>query len=149
MSYTRLLYHIVFRTKYNKPTIIEAHESDLYKYIWGIIKNKKSVLYRIGGVPDHIHLLVDIHPTIAISDFMREIKEHSSKWLSRNPHFPNFEGWGESFAAFSYSLKEKENIINYIKNQKEHHKTITFEQEYRQFLIENEIEMNEKYFLKD
>jgi REP element-mobilizing transposase RayT len=112
------MYHIVFRTKQSKQTINEANEKELYAYILGIIKNKKSVLYRIGGMPDHIHLLVDIHPTIAVSDFMRELKEHSSKWLSQNPKFPYFEGWGESHARFSYNLKEKEIIIEYIKNQK-------------------------------
>ena len=149
MSYTRFLYHIVFRTKHSKNTIPELHEKELYAYIMGIINNKKCKLYRIGGMPDHIHLLVDIHPTIAVSDFMKELKEYSSKWLSTNPNFPDFEGWAVSFAGFTYSLKEKQTIIDYIKNQKEHHKKISFEEEYRQFLIENGIDIDEHYFLKD
>jgi REP element-mobilizing transposase RayT len=115
----------------------------------GIIENKKSKLYRIGGTENHIHLLIDMHPTFALSDLMRDIKEHSSKWLARNPNFPNFEGWGISFAGFTYSLGDKQTIINYIKNQKEHHKTISFEEEYRRFLIDNGIEIDERYFLKD
>jgi putative transposase len=94
----------------------------------GIINNKKCKLYRIGGIPNHIHLLVDIHPTLAVSDF---------------------EGWAVSFAGFTYSLKEKQTIIDYIKNQKEHHKKVSFEVEYRQFLIENGIDIDERYFLKD
>jgi REP element-mobilizing transposase RayT len=115
----------------------------------GIINNKKSKLYRVGGVENHIHLLVDIHPTFAVSDFMKELKEYSSKWLKENPYFPDFEGWAVSFAAFTYNLKDKQTIIDYIKNQKEHHKTVSFEEEYRSFLIENGIEIDERYFLKD
>jgi REP element-mobilizing transposase RayT len=115
----------------------------------GIIENKKSKLYRIGGTENHIHLLIDMHPTFALSDLMRDIKEHSSKWLARNPNFPDFEGWAVSFAGFTYSLNDKQTIIDYIKNQKEHHKTISFEEEYRRFLIDNGIEIDERYFLKD
>jgi REP element-mobilizing transposase RayT len=149
MSYTKLLYHIVFRTKYGKNTIPQQHEKELYAYILGIINNKKSKLYRIGGMENHLHLLIDMHPTIAVSDFMKELKEYSSKWLAQNPNFPNFEGWAISFAAFSYNLSDKQKIIDYIINQKEHHKTVSFEEEYRHFLIENGIEINEKYFLND
>jgi REP element-mobilizing transposase RayT len=149
MSYTRLLYHIVFRTKHSKNTIPEAHEKELYAYIMGIIENKKSKLYRIGGTENHIHLLIDMHPTFALSDFMKELKEYSSKWLSKNPNFPDFEGWTVSFAGFTYNLFDKQTIVNYIKNQKEHHKTVSFETEYRQFLTDNGIEIDEKYFLKE
>ena len=149
MSYTRLLYHIVFRTKYGKNTIPEQHEKELYAYIMGIINNKKSKLYRIGGTENHLHLLIDMHPTFAVSDFMQKLKEHSSRWLARNPNFPDFEGWAVSFAAFTYSLSDKQTIINYIKNQKEHHKTVSFETEYRQFLVENDMEIDEKFFLKE
>lgn len=149
MSYTKLLYHIVFRTKNSKKSISEQHENELYAYILGMINNKKSKLYRIGGMPDHIHLLVDIHPTYAVSDFMRELKEYSSKWLLCNPNFPFFDGWAISFAAFSYNLREKDIIINYIKNQKKHHKKASFEEEYRKFLIENGIAIDERYFLKE
>lgn len=149
MSYTSLLYHIVFRTKHGKNTIPEQHEKELYAYIMGIINNKKSILYRIGGTENHIHLLVDIHPTFAVSDFMKELKEYSSKWMSKNPSFPDFKGWAVSFGAFTYNLNDKQTIIEYIKNQKEHHKTVSFEEEYRKLLIENGIEIDERYFLKD
>ncbi len=148
MSYTKLLYHIIFRTKRSEQTINEMHEKELYAYIMGFIKNKKSHLYRIGGMPDHIHLLVDIHPSIALSDFMRELKVATSKWLKMNENFPYFTGWGESFAAFSYNEKEKDMISNYIKKQKEHHNKVTFEEELRTILKENNIEINEQYFLK-
>lgn len=149
MSYTCLLYHIVFRTKYGKNTIPPIHEKELYAYIMGIIENKKSKLYRIGGTENHIHLLIDLHPTFALSEFMKELKEYSSKWLAKNPNFPDFEGWAVSFAGFTYNLNDKQTIINYIKNQKVHHKAVSFEEEYRQFIIENGIEIDERYFLKE
>jgi REP element-mobilizing transposase RayT len=115
----------------------------------GIVKHKKSKLYCIGGIENHIHLLIDMHPNFALSDFMKELKEYSSKWLEKNPNFPDFEGWAVSFAGFTYSLNDKQDIINYIRNQKERHKTVSFEEEYRQFLIDNEIEIDERHFLKD
>jgi REP element-mobilizing transposase RayT len=68
MSYTRLLYHVVFRTKHSRKTIPEAHEKELYAYILGIVDNKKSKLYRIGGIENHLHLLIDMHPTFALSE---------------------------------------------------------------------------------
>ena len=149
MSYTRLLYHIVFRTKSGKSTIPESHEKELYAYIMGIINNKKSKLYRIGGTENHLHLLVDVHPTFALAGFMKELKEYSSKWLAQNKNFPAFEGWAVSYAAFTYSKNDKEIIVDYIKNQKEHHKTVSFEDELRQLLKEHGIEIDERYFLKD
>lgn len=149
MGYTRLLYHIIFRTKYGKDTIPEDCHNELYAYIMGIVNNKKSKLYRIGGMPNHIHLLLEIHPVIAVSDFMKELKEYSSKWLKSNPNFPDLEGWAISFAAFTYNFNDKQTIIDYIKNQKEHHKTVSFEEEYRQFLIDNGMDIDERYFLKD
>jgi len=69
--------------------------------------------------------------------------------LSNNSNFPDFEGWAVSFGAFTYNLNDKQKIVNYIMNQKEHHKTVSFDNEYRQLLIENGIEIDEQYFLKD
>ena len=149
MSYTQSLYHIVIRTKYSGHTIVEEYEKELYAYLVGIAKNKKAFVYRIGGMPDHIHILADLHPTVSLSDFVRDLKEYSSKWLKTNAHFPDFVGWGEGYAAFSRSFRDRIETINYIKGQKEHHKKQKFENEYRAFLEENEVEIDERYFLKD
>ena len=130
MSYVKLLYHIVIRTKASKPVLSLEHSDDLYRYIWGIIKNKNSVLYRINGMEDHIHILLSIHPTLALSDFIRDIKAESSKMLKRTVGFERFSAWGEGYAALTYSLKDKDMIINYIINQREHHKKQTFKDEY-------------------
>ena len=149
MSYTQSIYHIVFRTKYGQDTIVEDYERELYAYLYGIVKNKKSHLYRIGGMPNHIHMLVDLHPTIALSDFMKELKEKSSKWLKTQPNFPDFIGWAEGYAALSKKSSDVETVMNYIKGQKEHHKKCEFPAEYRKLLEDHGVEIDERYFLKD
>jgi putative transposase len=143
-SYRQLYYHIVFGTKYHKQTIPDEHCQLLYKYIWGIIENKKSKLYRINGGKDHLHLLVDIHPTIALSTFVKDIKVSTSLWLKEQSEFNHFEGWVEGFAAFTISHNNRINVIEYIKNQKEHHKTVTFRDEYEALLKEFGIKFDEK-----
>ena len=93
-AYRQILYHIVFRTKGSEKTINQTHVIELKKYIWGIIKNKKCVLYRINGMEEHIHILSDLHPSIALADYIREIKVSSSKWMKESGLFPKFRGWG-------------------------------------------------------
>ena len=147
MSYRQIYYQIVFGTKYRQPTISPQYETELYKYIYGIIKNKKCRLYRINGIQDHIHIMSDLHPTVCLSDFVKDIKVASSLWMKESGHFPDFEGWQDKYGAFTYSIREKDMIINYIKNQKEHHKVENFYEEFKRLLIESEIEFDEKYLL--
>ncbi|WP_461125881.1 IS200/IS605 family transposase [Spirosoma aerophilum] len=145
MSYRQILYHIVFGTKYRHPTITDAHCEELYRYIWGVIKNKKGTLLRINGVEDHIHILSDLHPSIALADFVKDIKVASSLWMKASGLFPDFEGWAEGYGAFTYSIKERDRVINYIKKQKEHHKQVTFTDEYKVLLDENGVSYDEKH----
>lgn len=147
MSYRQIFYHIIFGTKHRKKTIAEENCEQLYKYIWGIIKNKKCKLYRINGMEDHIHIFSDLHPSTSLADYVKDIKVASSGWMKSSGLFKNFEGWQDSYGAFTYSLKEKDIIINYIKDQKEHHKQETFYDEYRRLLAENGIEFDEAYLL--
>ena len=144
MSYVQLLYHVIIRTKASQPVLSLERSDELYRYIWGIIKNKNSVLYRVNGMEDHVHVLLSLHPTIALSDFMREMKAETSKMLKRTAGFEQFTAWSEGYAALSYSLKDKETIINYIKNQREHHKTMSFRDEYVAFLKEMNLELDER-----
>lgn len=145
-SYRRILYHLVFRTKDSHRTLVPEHSKELFAYFLGILRNKDCYLYRINGMEDHIHILCDLHPTIALADFMRDIKTASSLWLKQSGKFQEFSGWADGYAAFTYAWKDKEVIINYIKNQQEHHKIDSFEDELKRLLQENGIEFNEKYF---
>ncbi len=146
-TYRQIFYQIVFGTKDRKPAIVREHDEELYKYIYGIVKNKNCKLYRINGIEDHIHILSDLHPTVCLSDYVKDIKVASSLWMKESGKFPAFEAWQEGYGAFTYSVREKDMIINYIKNQKEHHKSESFYDEFKRLLIENEIEFDEKYLL--
>ncbi len=147
MSYRKILYHIVFGTKYRKPTLNETHCTELYSYIWGIIKNKNCKLFQINGVEDHIHILSDLHPSICLADFIKDIKVASAIWMKQSRLFPDFEAWAEGYGAFTYSVKERDTLIGYIKRQKEHHKKTTFVDEFKALLTEHEISFDERYLL--
>ena len=146
MAYTQTLYHIVLRTKRSEPSIAQENVSSLYKYIWGIIKNKKGKLYRINGIEDHIHILCDLHSNFALADFVKSIKVATSLWLKQSSDFPFFQGWSEGYAAFTYSYKDKEVLINYIKNQKEHHQKENTHNELMCLWKENGMEPDARYF---
>jgi REP element-mobilizing transposase RayT len=148
-AYRQILYHIIFRTKYSEKTLCREHAHDLYKYIWGIIKNKKCVLYRINGMEDHIHILSDLHPSLALADYIKDIKVASSKWMKESGYFPDFKGWGIKYCALTYSYKEKDIIVRYIKNQQEHHKEESFQDEIKRIFKEQEIDLDEKWFWLD
>jgi REP element-mobilizing transposase RayT len=145
-SYRQLLYHLVFRTKDSLPTIKQDHSNQLYEYITGIIKNKDGHLYRINGVENHLHILTDMHPSQALSDFMREIKVSSSVWMKSSGYFPLFNGWADGYGSFTCSYMDMGRLIDYIKNQQEHHRKKTFEEEYRNLLLESGIKIDERFF---
>ena len=145
-SYKSILYHLIFRTKDSHKTIKQEFAQELYAYLVGIIRNKGCFVYRINGMEDHIHILCDLHPSIALADYMRDMKASSSLWLKQSGKFPEFAGWADGYAAFTYGLKDKEMVISYIKNQQEHHLVESYEEELRRLLIEHGIEVNDKYF---
>jgi len=142
MSYVQLLHHAVIRTKESKLTLSLEHSDELYRYIWGIIKNKNCILHRVNGMEDHVHILFSLHPTIAISDFMRDLKAETSKMLKHTIGFERFTAWGEGYAALAYSMRDKGMLVNYIKRQREHHKKISFKEEYMDFIREMGLELD-------
>lgn len=146
-TYTQILYQIVYSTKYREKTLEAENRKELYKYIWGILNNNKCYLYQIGGIEDHIHIITHLHPSVALADLVKDIKLASSDYIKNKKLFPNFNGWQDGYAAFTYSIDTKENLINYVKNQEEHHKTKTFVEELKELLIEYKLEFDEKYLL--
>jgi REP element-mobilizing transposase RayT len=98
-------------------------------------------------MPDHIHIFTDLHPSACLSDFVKNIKVACSMWMKESGLFPGFSGWQDGYGAFTYSIREKDIIIDYVKNQKEHHQEETFIDEYKRLLFENGIEFDEKYLL--
>ena len=144
-TYTKLIYHIVYSTKNREKAINEESKRELFKYIWGIIENKKGHLYRINGVEDHIHILVGLRASTNLSDFVKVLKTSSNTWIKERGIFPKFKGWQIGYGAFTVSAYEKKGLIEYIKNQEEHHRKITFEEEYKKLLKEHEIAFEDKY----
>ena len=146
-TYTQILYQLVFSTKDREKSLDADNRKELYKYIWGVLNNKKCHLYRIGGVADHIHIVTHIHPTIALASLIKDIKLGSSDFIKTNSVFPNFTGWQNGYAAFTYTIKEKDRLIEYVKNQDEHHHSKTYKEELMELLIEHGIEFDEKFLL--
>ncbi len=146
-TYTQILYQIVFCTKDRKPVLLKENRPELFKFIYGILKNKNCHLYRINGIEDHIHILTSLHPTVSLSSLIKDIKIASSVFMKENNLFKEFTNWQEGYGAFTYSIKEKDRLIEYVKNQEEHHKKITFRDEFIAILNEHQITFDQKYLL--
>ncbi len=144
-TYTQILYQIVFGTRYRQNTLFESDLEFLYKFIWGVLKKKKCVLYQIGGTENHIHIITHVHPSVPVSSLVKDIKLGSTAFIKEKRIFPNFNGWQSGFGAFTYDISAKENLMNYVRNQKEHHKRRSFEKEYEALLKSKRIDYNEKY----
>jgi len=145
MSYVQLLIHAVIRTYKSENTLpTDDRVKFLYQDIHGIIKNKCGRLYRINSMSDHVHLLFTMPPVIALSDFMKALKASSSKIIKSAEGFERFKSWGEGYAALSYSMRDKDMIVKYIINQQEHHKKVTFKDEYKAFIKEMGLEFDER-----
>ena len=145
-SYRQVFYHIVFATKHREPTIADAHCQELYRFIWDVIRNRNCKLYQINGVEDHLHLLVDLHPSVALATLLRDIKSNSSFWMKESGMFPEFQGWQTGYGAFTCSFLEKNRIIGYIKKQKEHHRQESSATELKRLLNENGVPYEDTYF---
>jgi putative transposase len=134
MSYIYSLYHIVFSTyKRQKVLVGVENRAELFSYIWGIVKNHHSTLVRINGMEEHIHILVELHAGVSISELVRDIKRSSSMWVKESGKFPSFVGWEREYGAFSCSLELKEKIRQYIIHQQDHHKKFSFQEELAKF----------------
>lgn len=146
MAYTQLYYHIVWRTKNSVKAICQDHERDLYMYLYGYCQNHKYKLFRIGGMEDHIHIFLQLPPTVSISDMVHDIKITAYNFMRDHKDiFPDFTGWGDGYCALSKGELEKDKIINYIKGQKEHHKATDYKEELKALLEECGISYKEEY----
>ena len=144
-TYTQIYLHIVFSVKGRLNLIQKDWKEELHKYICGIVNRQNEKVYAIGGVADHVHILISIKPNIAISDLVREIKANSSKWVNGKRFVLGKFEWQEGFGAFSYAQSQLNAVINYINTQEHHHKNKTFKEEYLDLLSKFSIEYEEKY----
>ena len=144
-TYTSLYYHVVFSTKNRVPWITQDIENRVWAYIGGIARHHRMTAIQIGGIEDHLHALVLAPPTLAPSQIAQYLKGDSSKWMHEEfPDLPGF-AWQEGYGAFTVSKANVEGVIRYIQNQREHHKTKTFQEEYLEFLQMQGIDYDERY----
>jgi Transposase and inactivated derivatives len=148
-SLSKLFVHIIYHTKTTSVIIRKEDRNDLYAYIGAIIKDKNSIPILINGVEDHVHILCVMSKNITLAKLVEEIKGNSSRWIKTlNPYYKNF-AWQGGYGGFSVSPSLHDKTKKYIANQEEHHKKITFQEEYIMFLKEYNIEYNEQYLYTD
>ena len=142
---TNLLFHIVYSTKDREPLIRAGFRDELEKYIGGIVRNEGGILLGIGGMPDHIHLITKFKPDRSVAEMVRLIKANSSKWVNECHGEPGRFAWQSGYGAFSVSQSQIEALKAYVANQEAHHRTRTFQDEFREFLIKHGVEFDERY----
>ncbi|MFO0956535.1 MAG: transposase [Isosphaeraceae bacterium] len=120
-------------------------QARLYDYLGGILRIEGSPLLAAGGMPDHVHLLVSLGRSMAIADLLRIIKANSSRWVHGEFPTPMGFAWQAGYAAFSVSASNRGRVEEYIQGQAEHHRTVTFQDEYRAFLRRHGIAFDERY----
>ena len=143
-SLVNILVHVVFSTLDRKPWIGDAWRDDLHSYAGGIIRHCGSTLLAANSVEDHIHLLFLLPKELPISEVVRRIKMGTTHWITEQEHVNHFR-WQKGYGAFSVSERLKEEAIRYIEKQREHHRHVTFQDEYRRFLEKAGATFDERY----
>jgi putative transposase len=146
-TFANLLYHIVFSTKDRRPSITAGIQEDLYEYMGGILRGEGGILLEIGGVCDHVHLLVKLKTDMSVSETLKKIKGKSSKWLNESSKAAERFDWQAGYGAFSVSASLTEKVRTYIRNQEEHHRRVSFKDELISLLERHGIDYDERYLL--
>jgi REP element-mobilizing transposase RayT len=147
-TFSQIYIQVVFAVKGRNSLIQKSWEEELHKYITGIVQNKGQKMLAINGMPDHIHFLIGMKPSCCLSDLVREVKKSSNTFI-KEKGFSKFKfEWQEGYGAFSYSHSALDNVIAYVNNQKEHHKTKSFKEEYKDFLKKFQVEHKDEYLFE-
>ena len=147
-TYTQIHIQSVFAVKRRENLILPKWKEDLYKYITGIIKDYDHKVLAVNGMPDHIHIFFGMRPTQSLSDLMQIVKASSSKWINEHSFTPKKFNWQEGYGGFSYSKSHVERVINYVRNQENHHRIKSFREEYKETLDAFGIPFDEKYIFQ-
>jgi putative transposase len=143
-TFTSLHTHLIFSTKSRKPFLRPEFKSRLFDYMGGIIRNMDGQSFLINGPEDHVHVLAGLPSTRSLADFLRDLKGDSSRWAKDSLNMPDF-GWQTGYAAFSVSKSNTQTVYGYIAKQEEHHRNVSFRDEYLEFLRRHEIEFDERF----
>jgi len=143
-SLSKVLVHLIFSTKRREPFIQPEIRPRLHAYLVGILDNLKSPSLQTGGVADHVHVLCVLGRTISQADLLEEVKKSSSKWMKAEGGVPGFS-WQAGYGAFSVGESQSDTVIRYIQKQEEHHRKVTFQEEFRKFLEKYNVAYDERY----
>jgi len=147
-TYSQIHIQAIFAVQNRACVIQPTWKDELYKYVTGIIKKNGHRLLAINGMPDHVHVFFGMRPVQSISDLLQDIKGSSSKWINNKRFINSHFTWQEGYGAFSYSKSDVDKVIEYIKNQEQHHKKISFKQEYINILNEFGLSYDDHYIFK-
>ena len=134
MSFVCALYHIVINTYNRSHNLSLQHSEELYSYIRGIIRGHNCECKAINGTVNHIHILIGLHPSVDLSELMRELKRSSNIWMRNNPHFAKFGGWGSEYFATTFAYRDLGSVKRYVENQREHHRCFDFNEELKRIV---------------
>lgn len=143
-THTSLHYHIIFATKDREPWLVKGSRPQLHEYLGGTARGLGAHPEGVGGVEDHVHMLVSLKATHCVSEFVRELKKASSSWYRTTFHQPGFH-WQEGYAALTVSPSARDSVRTYIARQEEHHRTRSFREELLDFLRKSGVEFDERY----
>ncbi len=147
-TFSQVLVQFVFAVKHRQNLIDEEHRQEIEKYICGIANGKKCKPLAIYCNPDHCHLLIGLNSDVTLGGLVREIKSNSSKWINSQKWSGGNFAWQAGYGVFSYSRNDLNRVVQYIRNQPEHHRRISFHEEYVDFLNEYKIEYDERYLFR-
>lgn len=144
MSKVAAYYHIVFCTKAREMTIPKDRREDMYRFMWKEIKDLNCRLLRIGGIANHVHILIDLHPSVALADLMKNVKGRSSTWMGRTQGFLSFKGWASEYFASTVSPENRFAVADYIRGQEKHHYGVVFEDEIKDMYMMADLQYHDK-----
>jgi putative transposase len=144
-TYTNLLYHLVFSTKNRQPLIRESFKEELFKILGALVRDKGGALLERGGIADHIHLVVRLKAHTSVSDLLQYIKANSSGWVNRREDNQGRFEWQVGYAAFTVSESQLPAVREYVANQEQHHRGMSFKEELLALLKRHNIEYDERY----
>ena len=144
-TFSQIYIHLVFSVKERQNVIHKTWREELFKDVSGILKGKNQKVFAIGGMPDHIHILISLRPNCMISELVNSVKTNSSKWINSRGFVKGKFNWQEGYGAFSYGQSQLDRVIQYINNQEQHHQKKSFKEEYIELLQRFNVKFEEKY----
>lgn len=148
-TYSKIYLHLVFAVRNRQSLLLESFREKLFQYMSGVITNQQQKLLIVNGHVDHVHIFIGCKTNVRLDELVKEVKEHSTKYINNNRLVPGKFRWQEGYAAFSVSRWDHDKIFNYIRNQEEHHRKNTFQEEYRSILRAHDVEFDERYIFHD